>query len=74
MLFEVDFNDFGACLDLMKQYGDSELPFFGSNQEGEKVLISVNPDNIAVRTFQNNGWMRINTLWDDGTTEETYER
>lgn len=68
-----DPSDWDGMIDLMDKYGDSEMPFDGKNQDGEAVLVSISKDNIAVRTYQNNGWIRINTYWRDGTTEETYD-
>lgn len=72
----IDFNphDLEGMVRLMDKYADSEFPFEGKNENGETVLISINKNNIAVETFQANEWVRINTYWRDGTTEETFER
>lgn len=72
--FEVDLNDYRGCIALMDKYGDSESAFFGNNEEGEDVIISINEDNITLQTLQDNGWIRTNVLWRDGTTEELYDR
>ena len=37
-----------------------------TNEEGETVK--------QYRTYQNNGWIRINEYYPDGTITETYER
>lgn len=74
-IFTVNFDDIAGCKKLMKEHGNSEFPFSGVNENGEEVLISVNPDNITVETFQRNGWLRTNVLWaDDWRVEETYEK
>lgn len=72
--FVVDFSDLEGCRKIREQYGDSNCPFFGGNENGETVLISVFKDRISVQTFQDNGWVRTNTLWEDGFSEELYER
>lgn len=74
MKIEVNLNDIEACREIRKKYGDSKVPFFGQNDKGEDVIISVNKDNITVETFQTNGWIRTNILWDDGLSEELYDR
>ena len=63
-----------GMLKLMDEYGDSENAFDGENEKGERVLISILPDQIVVTTFQTNNWNRINTYHRDGTTEETFDR
>lgn len=73
-MFEVDFSDLKACRKLMLDYGLSTMPYGGKNKEGEPVLINVYPDHITVYTSQKNGWLRINTIWKDGTTEEMFEK
>lgn len=73
-MIEVDFKDRKHCLELMDEYGDTKMPFFGENTEGESVIIGITHDSIAVDTFQKNGWCRRNVLWRDGTTEELYSK
>ena len=73
-MIEVNFSDRRACLKLMDEHGNSKMPFFGENTEGENVIISINHDNITVDTFQKNGWCRRNVLWRDGMTEELYSK
>ena len=61
-------------MDLMSRASELDKPLFGKNEDGESVLISVNKDNITVETFQDNGWVRQNVYWEDGTTEELYRK
>ena len=69
----VDFEDLEACKEVMRQYGSSEYPYAGLNEDDEQVTINVYKDHITVLTFQENGWMRKNVIWDDGTKEELFE-
>ena len=73
-IFEFNPTDFKGMCDLMKRYYDEPLPFYGENEDGESVLISVNEHNITTQTFQHNDWLRTNVYYDDGTTEELYEK
>lgn len=72
-----DPSDIKGMFRLMEEYGDSELPFGGKNENGEDIMISICKNSITVRTFQKNGWMRINTYTVDGNdfiSEEMYEK
>lgn len=69
---EFDSSDWDLMFRLMRDYGDSEMPFKGTNQDGESVDISINPDNITTMTYQSNGWIRENVYHDDYTVEELY--
>ena len=71
MVLEVDFSDRNQRNDIMKQYGGYSYPFFGENQLGERVLISVSFDNIVITTYQKNGWVRMNYYYaNSDDTEE----
>ena len=65
--------DLDHLCELMDEYGDSEFPFSGENENGETILISIFPDKIVLETFQDNGWTRINHYHRDGMIEELYE-
>lgn len=69
-----DSTDRAGMKKLRDQYGDSEMPFFGENQDGEKIIISINHENITTQTFQKNGWCRTNIYHADGDIEELFER
>lgn len=66
--------DWKLMVELMKHYKDFPEAVAGTNQDGEHVITSVNEHNITVRTLQSNDWARINVFYDDGTSEELYER
>ena len=40
----LDPTDFDSMISLMDKYGDSKYPYFGENEEGEMVSISIFPD------------------------------
>lgn len=73
-LFTIDPSNFSGLLEIMKTHGNSKFPFVGKNENQESVIISVNPTNIVVDTYQDNGWIRHNTYFDDGVSEETFEK
>lgn len=64
--------DFPAMLKLMDAQGKCGKPLFGKNENGEDVRLSVYSDRIVCVTYQNNGWLRKNVYWRDGTCEEFY--
>lgn len=60
--------------ELIEKYGDSEQAFFGTNEDKEKVMLSVSRDGITLTTFQENGWTRINYYDADGVAAgETFD-
>ena len=60
------------------------LPIAAKNEDGENVLIERVCEKLSyagqnwernlfrLTTAQHNGWSRINTIFEDGTTEEFY--
>lgn len=65
--------------DWLKLFGIEldDLPLVGANENDEVILVClVDMDGEKVikwTTYQNNGWIRINYYWNDGTGEELYE-
>lgn len=72
-MLEINFSDLSSMRFLMEKYGNFELPFSGENDQGEMVVISIFPDRIISNTYQLNGWVRLDTLWRDGTIEQTFD-
>lgn len=72
-MFSFNSADLAGMRQIMKKFGDSETPFFGTTTEGEDITISVFKDRIVTLTYQNNGWLRKNVYDQDGTREELYE-
>ena len=54
------------------------LPISAENENAEYVIIgegyACGQHFYELCSMQNNNWVRINTYWEDGTIEETYER
>lgn len=72
-MLEINFSNLSSMRSLMEKYGNSEFPFSGKNNEGEMVEISIFHDFITVKTYQSNGWVRLDSFWKDGTTEQTFD-
>lgn len=70
---DFDPSDLEGMRNIMAQHGDSEMPFFGHTEDGEKIIISVFKDKIVTETFQRNGWLRKNVYDWDGTREELFQ-
>lgn len=69
------FGDPAARQEIMKNFGEAHDPFFGTNEEGDLVVMEVRTCSIVTRTFQSNGWTRINFYSQDGSPSgETYEK
>lgn len=45
---------------LMEQYGDSKFPYHGINEDGEDIEIHICKSSVVHKTYQNNGWLRVN--------------
>lgn len=54
------------------------LPMVASSATNENVVIERGNDGeqnlFKVTTTQSNGWHRINTYYEDGSSDEAYER
>ncbi len=68
-----DPKDWDSILKIMDEHGHSKTMYPGTNEKGEEVWISPYPDRVVIKTFQKNGWVRINTFWKDHTVEETFD-
>lgn len=59
---------------LIELYADSDTMFFGQNEIGEKVYLSISKDGMVLNTQQENGWVRVNYYDEDGwPTGETFD-
>lgn len=61
-----DFDDIENRRTLMREYGNYPDMLIGINSNGERTAISINPDNIVVTTYQDNGWIRENYYNESG--------
>lgn len=69
-----DGNDPKLLRNLMKQHGDTQFPFFGTNEDGEDIEIHISKTNIIYKTYQRNGWLRVNHYDENGLPDgETFE-
>ena len=59
--------------ELKRKYGFIEAKV-GENEDGEKVIVSIDEESAEIKTLQDNGWIRINIYYPDGTEEELYTR
>ena len=55
-----------------------DLPCGGTNDEGETVIIEHEKNEgdprFHLTTVQNNGWLRHNYIYKDGTREELFDK
>lgn len=49
-------------------------PFSATNSSKENVIVQRYQGYIRLDTYQNNGWIRVNEYYPDGTITETFER
>ncbi len=68
-----DFCDLDLMVSLMDDYQKYDSTLFGTNENGEHVNIGIYKDRIAVRTYQKNGWTRLNVYYRDGSSEEVFD-
>lgn len=59
---------------LMEKYGDSKFPFYGKNENGEDIEIHIGKTDVIYKTYQNNGWIRVNYYDENGLPNgETFD-
>lgn len=59
---------------LMEQHGDSEFPYYGTNEDGEDVETHIGKSSVIHKTYQSNGWVRVNHYDENGLPSgETFE-
>lgn len=50
------------------------MPLTGVNEDSETTITEITDEFVCVMTFQENGWIRRNYYYTDGTCEEFYDR
>ena len=54
----------------------ADLPATAVNDKGENVIVTTEPSDMGMcdrrDTYQNNGYVRINRYYEDGSWDETY--
>ena len=68
----IDPTDLKGMRVLMKEYGDSETAYFGTNTDDETQLISIFHNRIVIVTYHDDGGECRNIYYDDGTKEIVY--
>lgn len=59
--------------ELLKKHGLC-TGLIGTNENNEKVMVTITKNRAWIRTFQKNGFVRTNVYHKDGTTEELYDK
>lgn len=64
---------------LARRTKGKEMPLFFENSRGENAIITEGrledgTHFFTVKTYQHNNWIAVNTYYEDGTEEETYEK
>jgi hypothetical protein len=59
--------------ELLLKYGKCE-GLGGIDEDGNFVIVTIDDESACIRTSQKNGWLRNNTYYPDGSSEETYQR
>lgn len=59
--------------ELYEQFGLVEGQI-GVNIDDEYVMLTIDEESATVSTLQENGWIRVNIFYPDGTEEELYRR
>ena len=69
-----DFGNTASRRQLVREFGDYPDALWGTNENGEKVMLSIRKDGLTERVFQRNHWVRVNEYGAEGQMEgETYE-
>lgn len=68
----IDPKDYKGIIKLMDRADEFDSALIGKNKDDERVLLSINNDNVTTQTFQSNNWCRENIYWRNGCTEELY--
>lgn len=56
----MQFNTQAGRKQLIDLYANSDTMFFGENEIGEKVYLSIAKSGMVLKTEQENGWVRVN--------------
>lgn len=70
----IDPKNLDSMIEIMDMYGDTATMLFGEDENGEDTFTSICKDHIEILTCYDNGWIRKNVYWRNGTREESYER
>lgn len=57
---------------LLDQFGYIKDVLVGINEDGEKVIVSIDEESAYVKTLQSNQYARVNIYYPDGREDELY--
>ena len=70
----IDFSDPKSVKTNINKYKNLDYMIFGKNTDDEDMDISLSEDGVVTKTYQNNGWLRVNYYDENGFMEcETFE-
>ena len=55
-----NFGDLATRRQMIQEFGDYPDALWGVNENGEKVMLSIQKNGITERVFQSNRWVRVN--------------
>ena len=58
---------------VMDRHGEAYATYFGANERGEDIQVTVTHDRLALRTYQSNGWQRVDVYRREGTHSVSYD-
>ena len=65
-----NFADDKTRKEIIEKFTDYKQAFFGKNEDGEDVEIHIAESGIILKTYQNNGWLRVNYYDENGYAED----
>lgn len=68
-MIKLDFSNPTTVKEANEKYKHLDYPVYGKNQVGEDQVISFASCGITVKTYQFNGWIRINYYTSEGYPE-----
>lgn len=63
---QFDSSDPKLLVSLMKKRGSLKYPLLGKNDREEDIEIHISEDSIVYKTYQRNGWLRVNYFDENG--------
>ena len=72
---EINGKDYDLVYDieeLCAKYSHLDHALIGETVEGETIMISINKGEVITEVYQDNGWVRKNIYYLDGSSEELY--
>lgn len=68
------FNTVEGRQQMIRKYSSSKSMYFGKNEDGEDVYLSIAKSGMVLKTEQHNGWVRVNYYDQNGfPTGESFD-